>query len=166
MKSADWAGNIGVTYERQFFGDWMLGLSADARYTDEYPLQDVIGTEYEDSFWIYDASVRVFSSDNKYELAVIGRNLGDEVVLRLQRHTRRLRGPAPEKRRPRPDRHLVTGPAVHGAVHLPLLVKRVIQPRPRRPTRPQGLFFCATQALPALPAYMRARARGPASPPA
>ncbi len=79
-RTADWAGNIGVTYERQLTGDWMIGLSADARYSDEYPLQDVLGTEEEDSFWIYDASVRVFSSDNKYELAVIGRNLSDEVV--------------------------------------------------------------------------------------
>ena len=58
----------------------MLGLSGDARYSDEYPLQDVLGTESEDSWWQYDASLRLFSSDNKYELAVIGINLSDEVV--------------------------------------------------------------------------------------
>ena len=58
----------------------MVGLTGDARYSDEYPLQDVVGTEMEDSYWLYDASVRLFSNDRKYELAVIGRNLSDEVV--------------------------------------------------------------------------------------
>jgi iron complex outermembrane receptor protein len=79
-RTADWAGNFGFTWETPVFGDWMLGLSGDARYSDEYPLQDVIGTESEDSWWQYDASLRLFSSDNKYELAVIGVNLSDEVV--------------------------------------------------------------------------------------
>ena len=79
-RTAEWAGNIGFTYEMPIFGDWMLGLTGDARYSDEYPLQDVIGTEDEDSFWLYDASVRLFSNDNRHELAVIGRNLSDEVV--------------------------------------------------------------------------------------
>jgi iron complex outermembrane receptor protein len=79
-RTADWAGNLGFTWETPIFEDWMLGLSGDARYSDEWPLADVIGTESQDSVWQYDASVRLYSSDNKYELAVIGRNLSDEVV--------------------------------------------------------------------------------------
>ena len=60
--------------------NWSLGISGAAQFSDAYGLQDVIGSQEQDSFWLYDASVRLFSADNRYEIALIGRNLGDEVV--------------------------------------------------------------------------------------
>ena len=79
-RTADVAGNIGFNFETSITNNWNLGLSAAAQFSDAYGLQDVIGSQEQDSFWLYDASLRFFSADSRYEVALIGRNLGDEVV--------------------------------------------------------------------------------------
>ncbi len=80
-RSADWTGNLGFTFDRQMGNsNWNIGLSADARYNDGYRLTDTIAAPEQDSFWMYDAALRFYSSDDRWELAAIGRNLGDEVV--------------------------------------------------------------------------------------
>ena len=79
-RTADVAGNIGFNFETSISNNWNLGLSAAAQFSDAYGLQDVIGSQEQDSFWLYDASLRFFSADRRYEVALIGRNLGDEVV--------------------------------------------------------------------------------------
>ena len=79
-RTADVAGNIGFNFETSISNNWNLGLSAAAQFSDAYGLQDVIGSQEQDSFWLYDASLRFFSADSRYEVALIGRNLGDEVV--------------------------------------------------------------------------------------
>ncbi len=79
-RSAEWAGNVGFTFEREVGANWMFGLSGDARFNDGYKLTDNLNAPEQDSFWLYDASMRFYSADNKYELALIGRNLGDEVI--------------------------------------------------------------------------------------
>ncbi len=79
-RTADVAGNIGFNFETSITNNWNLGLTAAAQFSDAYGLQDVIGSQEQDSFWLYDASLRFFSADSRYEVALIGRNLGDEVV--------------------------------------------------------------------------------------
>ena len=79
-RTADVAGNIGFNFETAISGNWNLGISGAAQFSDAYGLQDVIGAQEQDSFWLYDAGIRLFTADNRYEFALIGRNLGDEVV--------------------------------------------------------------------------------------
>ena len=70
-----WTGTLGATYERPI-GDFMLDLSADARYSDSY-----ISTSFGNpaskigSYVNLDASVRLRTADNHWEAAVIGKNL-------------------------------------------------------------------------------------------
>jgi iron complex outermembrane receptor protein len=78
--SAEWTGYIGATYDWNVTGDWMLGLSGDLRYTDDYPLENRIGAFEQDSEFLYDAAIRLYSEDSSWELAIIGRNLGDEIL--------------------------------------------------------------------------------------
>ena len=75
-RSADWTGNVGFTFDRAIGGsEWLIGLSADARYSDEYRLTDTVTAPEQDSYWLFDASIRLYSADNRWELALIGRNL-------------------------------------------------------------------------------------------
>lgn len=77
-RSPDWSGSAGATYTVNL-GSAKLGLTGDAFYTDGY-----FGAEtqspgsYQPSFWRFDASARVQFDDNRYELALIGRNLSNE----------------------------------------------------------------------------------------
>jgi iron complex outermembrane receptor protein len=79
-RTADWTGFAGFTYDIPMGANWMFGLTGDARFNDGYKLTDSIDSPEQDSFWQYDASARFYSADGRYELAIIGRNLGDEVV--------------------------------------------------------------------------------------
>ena len=76
--STELAANFGAVYQRVIADNWMWSLTADARYNDGYRLANGTFPADQDSFWIYDASISVSSSDDKYELALIGRNLSDE----------------------------------------------------------------------------------------
>jgi outer membrane receptor protein involved in Fe transport len=56
-----------------------FAIAADARYSDSYlasgfnhPLSKI------DSYWYFDASIRVGSDDGRWEVALIGKNLSDE----------------------------------------------------------------------------------------
>jgi iron complex outermembrane receptor protein len=77
-RSADFAGYVGGTYDVPIFGGWMLGLSTDVRYNSGYPLEGRVGSFEQDEFWLEDASIRVYSEDNRYEVAFIAKNLSDE----------------------------------------------------------------------------------------
>ncbi|MBT7876513.1 MAG: TonB-dependent receptor [Gammaproteobacteria bacterium] len=96
----DLAGNVGVTWEVPLNDNWMMSFSADARYSDDYVTdypncdagvggavgcQDVStiwspGFAWkQDSFWMYDASVRLIS--DRWEIALSGVNLDDERIV-------------------------------------------------------------------------------------
>jgi outer membrane receptor protein involved in Fe transport len=56
-----------------------MAIAADARYSDSYlasgfahPLSKI------DSYWYFDASIRFGSNNGRWEVALIGKNLGDE----------------------------------------------------------------------------------------
>jgi iron complex outermembrane receptor protein len=78
-RNAEWAGYAGFSYDRELGGYWAMELSADARYSDEYRLAAETSPDIQDSFWLYDAALRLYSQDDRYEVSFIGRNLGDEI---------------------------------------------------------------------------------------
>ena len=98
----DVAGNIGLTWDVPLNNDWTLSFSTDLRYSDDYitdypncdegdPATGTLGCQdvstvwshgfawKQDSFWMYDASVRLASE--RWEIALSGVNLGDERIV-------------------------------------------------------------------------------------
>lgn len=78
-RSADLAATAGLSYDMALGERWRLGFSYDARYSSDYRLLAVLNPYEQDSFWLHDAALRLISADERYELALIGRNLGDEI---------------------------------------------------------------------------------------
>ncbi|MBT7370555.1 MAG: TonB-dependent receptor, partial [Gammaproteobacteria bacterium] len=77
--SADIAGNVGFTYDMPLGDNWRLSVSADARFTDEYPWTATADPYIQDSFWLLDAAISVYSEDQHHEFSLIGKNLADEI---------------------------------------------------------------------------------------
>lgn len=76
--TADVAGNFGFTYDWPATENWRVSLSADARYTGDYGWTATANPLVQDSFWLYDAAVNLYSADEKHSFSLIGRNLADE----------------------------------------------------------------------------------------
>lgn len=78
--SAKLAGFVGFTFDRPILGGaWRGSLSLDARYNDGYGYQATLNPLEQSSFWLMDGAIRVYSSDDKYELSLIGKNMTDEI---------------------------------------------------------------------------------------
>jgi iron complex outermembrane receptor protein len=77
--SPDVAGAIGFTWDVAISAGWRMDLSADLRYSDDYFITATANPFRQKSFWITDAALRFFTEDYRYELAFIGRNLGDKI---------------------------------------------------------------------------------------
>lgn len=74
--SAPWSMTFGASYEVPVTAGWMFGVAADTKYEAAYnplPEQDILVRQ--DAYWMLNASVRAFSEDGRWELALIGRNL-------------------------------------------------------------------------------------------
>lgn len=78
--SAEIAGAIGFSYDVPVGADWRIDLSADARYNDGYPWTATLNPYEQDSYWLLDAAIKLYSADDRYELSLIGRNLNDKIV--------------------------------------------------------------------------------------
>ncbi len=77
-KAPKFTATVGGYYETALTSGLMMSVSSDIFYSGKYNY----GTDYQpytkqDSFFKVDASVRLFSEDNRWELALIGRNLSD-----------------------------------------------------------------------------------------
>jgi iron complex outermembrane receptor protein len=81
--SAEWVATFGFTYDFDLGGSgWRGMLDLDGRYSDEYSLSLTrIPNSDHDSFVIFDASIRLLSPDDRWEVALMGRNLDDELVV-------------------------------------------------------------------------------------
>jgi iron complex outermembrane receptor protein len=78
--SADIAGFVGFTLDRPIFnGSWRGSLSFDARYNDGYAIQATLDPLEQDSFWLLDGNLRIYSPDERYELSFIAKNLLNEI---------------------------------------------------------------------------------------
>lgn len=81
-RSPDMEFNLTALWESQLTDALRLKASASVYYSDEFfvqPTQAAYATQ--DSFTKYDARVAVASSDERWEVAVTGRNLSDEMVI-------------------------------------------------------------------------------------
>ncbi|MEM7218609.1 MAG: TonB-dependent receptor [Pseudomonadota bacterium] len=77
--NAEITGFVGFSLDRELSANWRVNLSADARFTDDYPWTATLDPFIQDSFWIFDAAISLYSADGRHELNVIGRNIGDEI---------------------------------------------------------------------------------------
>lgn len=81
-KAPHWTGNLGGYYETPITNAVMMSLSADLAYSSGYMASaDYQPAGYQNGFAKLDASLRFFSADKRYELAVIGRNLTNQLNL-------------------------------------------------------------------------------------
>ena len=53
----------------------------EPRYSDDYGWVAQINSPRQDSYWLFDASLSLYSDDGKHSINFIGRNLGDEIVI-------------------------------------------------------------------------------------
>lgn len=81
--NSKWAGNFGLTYHWGVTGAWRASLSADARYASSYKLQNELNADKQGSFWLADAAFTLYTEDERYEIAFIGRNITDKIVARI-----------------------------------------------------------------------------------
>lgn len=81
--SQNWNGTAGFDYEIPVGGQWHLGTTLFTSYTGGYEtmIQYAPGSQQK-AFWEYHASLRLLSSDERWQFALIGRNLSNEFVLR------------------------------------------------------------------------------------
>lgn len=77
--SADVAGFAGLSFDRAMSPYWRMNFSWDARYSSGYPFTATLDPYTQSDFWLVDAALRLYSSDNRYELALIGRNITDRI---------------------------------------------------------------------------------------
>ncbi|MEN3976987.1 TonB-dependent receptor [Emcibacter sp. SYSU 3D8] len=78
----DWSGSLGFTYDTPIFNGWNLGLTGDLVFSSGYytSLADDDRAR-QDSFQKVNASIRLYSDDERWDFAVIGRNLGNKRTL-------------------------------------------------------------------------------------
>jgi len=79
--SPEIAGSFGLSYDSGLSNGWRYNISTDARYSDEYGWGTYIDSPMQDSFWINDIALSLYSEDGKHSFNLIGRNLGDEIVI-------------------------------------------------------------------------------------
>ncbi len=74
----EWTGALGATYEANL-GGLDLGLSVDARYSDDY-LATAFGNPFtrQDSYITLDAGITLKTADEHWQLSLIGKNLTNE----------------------------------------------------------------------------------------
>lgn len=79
----DWNANLGGTWRRdQVFGATGLQLTVDGHYSSGYPI-DVTNRPdvFQKKYVTLDASVRVFGDQDRWSLALIGRNLTNKAIV-------------------------------------------------------------------------------------
>ncbi|WP_205452211.1 TonB-dependent receptor [Sphingobium estronivorans] len=79
-RAPEWTGNAGFDISIPMSSRWKAGMSGSTRYSSKYFVIDNGNPAgIQPSFGLFDASVRVGSNDDRWEFAVIGRNLTDKV---------------------------------------------------------------------------------------
>jgi outer membrane receptor protein involved in Fe transport len=78
----DWSGSVGFTYDTPIFNGWNLGLTTDLVFSSGYytSLADDDRAR-QGSFQKVNASIRLYSDDERWDFAIIGRNLGNKRIL-------------------------------------------------------------------------------------
>ncbi len=79
--SPDFSGFVGASYDVSVGGAWRLNYSADARYTGEYAWTPTLDPFMQDSFWLIDAAISLYTEDGRHQFNLIGRNITDEIYV-------------------------------------------------------------------------------------
>lgn len=81
-RAPDWSINFGSSYDVEISSNLKLGASTDVSYMSSYFTQeDQNPLGHQDAFARLNASVRVGAADDRWELALIGRNLTNKFYL-------------------------------------------------------------------------------------
>lgn len=81
-RAPKWAGNFGFTYDADINDSFGITLGGSALYNSDYLPQDNLDPFLrQDSYWKLNASIAIRTADDKFELALIGRNLTDEYII-------------------------------------------------------------------------------------
>ena len=78
-RAPDWSGNLGFDYVSPEFSGFKLGLLSNFTFSSGF-FTDVISSPggLQASYQLLDAGVRLMDADDRWELALLGRNLTDE----------------------------------------------------------------------------------------
>ncbi len=77
--NAEVTGYIGATFDFVLSDALRMSVSADARYSDDYSLTDTLNPYTQESFWLVDTSISVYTPDERHSFNLIARNLSDEI---------------------------------------------------------------------------------------
>jgi iron complex outermembrane receptor protein len=78
----NWVGTFGVDYQADVSDTLFFGIASDIRYSDRYNASAFNNPySYQKSYVTLDASVRLGTTDGRWELAVIGKNLTNRQIL-------------------------------------------------------------------------------------
>lgn len=81
-RSPDWTGNAGATLELPLGMGARLVASGDAFYSDSYFGSETLAPlTFQQSFWRFNAALRLVSDNDKWEIGLVGRNLSNEYFL-------------------------------------------------------------------------------------
>ncbi len=79
---ADYAGNVVLAYKRPISRELGIGLGVDAIFTGDYnPSQNLDPTVLQDGYVKLNARAAVGAIDQSWELALVAKNLTDEVII-------------------------------------------------------------------------------------
>ncbi|WCT72172.1 TonB-dependent receptor [Sphingomonas naphthae] len=80
-RSPDWSGNAGFTLDLPV-GDLSIITTGDAFYSGGYYASETMASStYQKDFWRFNASVGVGAPDNRWRVALVGRNLTNKYYL-------------------------------------------------------------------------------------
>jgi len=76
VRSPDWSGNFGFDYLTREFSGVKVGLSGNFSFSDSF-FTDVVSSPggRQDAYQLLDAGVRLVDAEDRWELALLGRNL-------------------------------------------------------------------------------------------
>jgi len=122
--SAKTAGSAGVSYDFALNDAWRMDLSTDARYNGGYVYTATLDPFRQDSFWLQDAAIRVYTANERYEITLIGKNLSDEIYAQGAGSRPGAWCPMHGNHRQQPGSgcHHLPGRGVPAAVPCPLLI--------------------------------------------
>ncbi|WP_340268817.1 TonB-dependent receptor [Sphingobium mellinum] len=79
LRAPEWTGNVGFDYESSIGTNLKIGLSANMSFSASYfadPASNPNGRV--PSYQLFDATLRIAQADDRWEVALIGRNLTDQ----------------------------------------------------------------------------------------
>jgi outer membrane receptor protein involved in Fe transport len=78
-RAPEWSGSLGFDFNREITGRLGLQIAGEAVFTDDYQTNTNNNPlSIQESFWRYNARAALYSTDGRWDVSVIGRNLSEE----------------------------------------------------------------------------------------